>query len=249
MLRYVLLFLLVLLGLVLALVLLPCLSALPVRMEREYDMDSPFYRRLYNSGVALCVLCMGVRVHATGLEKLPEGAFYLVGNHRSGFDPLLTIHALRRHPLAFVTKPEIFRLPVIRRVMWRCLCLPIDRQSPRKALPTIQRCIRLLQQGSVSMGIYPEGTRSRDGALLPFHNSVFKVAQRAGVPMAVVCVHGSENITKNAPWRPTHVSLDVVEVLPPEALSSMSTGDMAEHVRQRLEEQLCLREERKENTP
>ena len=82
-----------------------------------------------------------------------------------------------------------------------------------------------------SIGIYPEGTRSRDGVLLPFHAGSFKIAQKANVPLAVACIRGSENITKNALRRVTDVYLDILELIPAERVKEMTTHELADYSR------------------
>lgn len=63
------------------------------------------------------------------------------------------------------------------------------------------------------MGVYPEGTRSKGGVLLPFHTGVFKIAKRAGAPIAVIALDGSEKIHKNYPFRRSYVRFRVAAVL------------------------------------
>ncbi len=77
-----------------------------------------------------------------------------------------------------------------------CCFLPIDRENPRKAIPTINRAAKLLKEQEVSVGIYPEGTRGKDCRLLPFHNGVFKIAQKAEAPIAVLSITGTEKYPK-----------------------------------------------------
>ena len=57
----------------------------------------------------------------------------------------------------------------------------IARENPRNALLTIEKAAKLIESDEVSIGIYPEGTRSKECVLLPFHNGVFKIAQKASV--------------------------------------------------------------------
>ena len=80
-----------------------------------------------------------------------------------------------------------------------------------------------------SIGIYPEGTRSHDGELLPFHAGSFKIAQKADAPLAVACIRGTENITKNVLRRVTDVYLDILELIPAEKVKAMSTSELARY--------------------
>ena len=89
-----------------------------------------------------------------------------------------------------------------------------------------------------SVGIYPEGTRSKTSELLPFHAGSFKTAQRANVPLAVACVRGTEKIKKRLFLRPTDVYLDILEVIPAAQVKAMSTVELSDYARRRIEEGL-----------
>ena len=114
--------------------------------------------------------------------------------------------------------------------------MPIDRENPRNAIVTINRAAKLLKKQEVSVGIYPEGTRSKSGELLPFHNGVFKIAQKANAPIAVLSVNGTERIAKNIPFRKTDVYLDVLEVIPAEDVAATKTEILGQRVREKLEQ-------------
>ena len=180
-----------------------------------------------------------VRIHLSGAEAIPEGRFVVVSNHRSGYDPITTVWALRDRHVAFITKPENHRIPIAGPMIYRANYLPIDREIPRRAMKTIRFAAELLQNDVVSIGVYPEGTRSRTGELLPFHNGVFKIAQKARVPLVVMAVQGTESIRQNFPWRRTEVYLHVLAVLPPEEIAG-STNEVSERVRALLTEALTV---------
>ena len=231
-----------LLGLVVLAVIFFGICALPVRRE-AYETHSRFYRGLLNGATAFSLWLLGIHVHTQGLEKLPEGRFLLAGNHRSNFDPIVTWYALKKYDLAFLSKEENFRIPIFGRIIRRCCFLPIDRQDPRKALTAINQAAALLEGNQVSVGVYPEGTRSKEGVLLPFHNGVFKIAKKAGVPIVVVAVQGTEAIHKNYFRRPSHVSLEIADVLPAEFVAQSRTADIGQRVRTSLEDALTDRKE------
>ena len=181
-----------------------------------------------------------VRTHITGLDKLPDaGRFVFISNHRSGFDPLIVLNRLKRYDIAFISKPSNMALPFVGRIAHGAGCLSIDRENDRNALTTILQAADYIKRGVCSVGIYPEGTRSRDGALLPFHAGSFKIAQRANVPLAVACIRGSESIAKNALRRVTDVYLDILELIPAERVKEMSTHELADYSRALIERHLA----------
>lgn len=212
------------------------MGALLVRRGRVYEKNSPFYRFLLDSATALSVRLLRIRIHAEGVEKLPSGGrFLLVGNHRSNFDPILTWYVMKKQKLAFVSKPENFRIPIFGRIIQKCCFLPIDRENPRSAIKTIAAAVELLKRDEVSVAVYPEGTRSKDGTLLPFHNGVFKIAQRAQVPVVTVAVQGTEQIHRNYLRRRSDVRLRVVDVIPARFVRENSTVAIGKRVKDALE--------------
>lgn len=223
-----------LLGLLLLYVLLLGICALFVNPKREYEKNNRFYRFILDSATAAAMKLLRIRVHISGIEKIPKDEKVLfVSNHRSNFDPIVTWYALKKWKIAFVSKPENFKVPFFGRIIRKCCFLPIDRENPRKAIVTINKAAKLLKKQEVSIGIYPEGTRSKSYQLLPFHNGVFKIAQKAHSPIVVLSICGTEEIAKQTPFTPTDVYLDVLEVFPGENIKEMKTeiiGMMVRHL-------------------
>ena len=224
-----------LLGVFLLYVLLLGVCSLLVDPEKEYNKNSSFYRFLLDSATAAAIKLCRIRLHVSGMEKIPKDTKLLfVSNHRSNFDPLITWYALKKWKLAFISKPENFKIPFFGRIIRRCCFLPIDRENPRKAIVTINRAAKLLKKQEVSIGVYPEGTRSKTCELLPFHNGVFKIAQKADVPIVVLSITGTEKIAKATPFRRTDVYLDVLEVMSAEFVKENSTAAIGDQVQQLL---------------
>lgn len=226
--------------LLLAYILLIVISALCVDMNREYERDSRFYRWLLNSSTAIAVKLIRIHIKVTGKENLPKGRFLLVCNHRSKFDPILSWHIFAKENLSFISKPENFKVPIYGRLIHRCCFLPIDRENPRNAIKTVKRAVKLIDDDVASVAVYPEGTRNYGRELLPFHNAMFKIAQKANVPVVVMTVKGTFEIQKNFPLRKSVVNMDIVDVIPAQTVKSLKTnelGDMAaEMMTQRLKE-------------
>ena len=232
--------LLYILGAILALLLLYVLflgiCCLFINPEKEYDRNSPFYRFLLNSATAATIKLLRIHVHTNGIEKIPKDAKVLfVCNHRSNFDPILTWYALKKWKIAFISKPSNFKIPFFGRIIRKCCFMPIGRENPRKAISTINRAAKLLRKQEVSIGVYPEGTRSKTCELLPFHNGVFKIAQKADAPIVVLSITGTERIAKRTPFKSTDVYLDVLEVFSGENIQKTKTELIGTAVRRVIE--------------
>ena len=181
----------------------------------------------------------GVRVRLTGAEKLPQqGRYVLVCNHRSMFDPLTAEVALGGRTLAFISKPSNLKIPFVGKLAYGAGFLPIDRENDRNALRTILTAADYIKRDFCSIGIYPEGTRSKTKELLPFHAGSFKIAQKAGVPLAVACTAGTQLVHRHFPFKPTDVSIDILEVLPVERVKAMKTQELAAYSRELMESAL-----------
>lgn len=238
-LRFVLLTLAGFLAAVLVYVLLLTLILLFTDGKKEVTGDRPFFRFLLVQSVGLILFFCGIRVRAEGLDQVPEDPFLLVGNHRSGFDPMVAIWALRRRRINFISKPSNFRIPYGGPLMRRCGFLAIDREDDRKALRTILAAADWMRRGEGSIGVYPEGTRSHTDELLPFRSGCFKAAQRAGVPIVVAATRGSGAIAGRTPLRPTRVTLRICGVIPAAEAAAKKTAELSTEVRAMLEQGLA----------
>ena len=222
------------LGLLAVFVIFLWLMSLTVNTKKPVpEDDHPFYRAVVVYVIGLLCRLGRVRITFRGADRLPEGRFLVVSNHRSQYDPIVTVWALRKRPTAFITKPENHRIPIAGPMIYKANYLPIDRSDPRQAMKTINAAAALLKNDVVSVGVYPEGTRGPGGEMLPFHNGVFKIAQKANVPIVVVSVAGTEKIHKNLPLRGTDVTLCLCDVIRPEE-PDMSTARIGERVRHSL---------------
>ncbi len=185
------------------------------------------------AGASVCGFMLGhcwTKVRTEGIEKLPKnGRFLLVCNHRSSFDPIATMYALRDYNVSFISKPSNLKIPIVGKLAWGACFLPINREDNREALKTILQAAEYLRTDQCSLCIYPEGTRSHGTEMLPFHAGSFKIAQKAGVPLVIASIEGTENVTKNILRRPTHVTLKILEVIGADEVKAEKTNTLAEH--------------------
>ena len=162
-------------------------SSCLVDPNKFYDKHSGYYRWLLVSSTWWLIFVGRVRFHTTGLEKIPrDQRFLLVCNHRSKLDPITTWFLLQDFDLAFISKEANFHVPCWGRLIRRCCFLAIDRDNPRQAMKTIEKAADLIKDDQCSIAVYPEGTRNFKGGLLPFHNGIFKIAQKANQSSSAV---------------------------------------------------------------
>lgn len=208
------------------------LIARSVPTDRPLEKQNELCRIGTAEGFSIINFYAGIRPVVTGLEKIPRDTRFLyVCNHRSIFDPLIVADKLRDYNISFISKPSNMNLPLVSRVAYAAGYLPIDRENDRNALKTILTAADYLKRDICSIGIYPEGTRSKTKDLLPFHAGSLKIAQRAKAPIVVAAVHGTEKVTHMKLFSFEKVWLDILEVIPPETVCSMRTDALAEHIR------------------
>lgn len=219
------------LGLFLLLVVL----AWSVDTKKPQQEDSPFYRRLITAVAIAAKPVLRVELHTDGLETmLKKGRFLLVCNHLSVMDPVILIGSFPNSQLAFITKRENERLFLVGKLMHKILCQSINRENDREALKTILNCINIIKEDKASIAVFPEGYTSLDGKLHPFRSGVFKIAQKAQVPVVVCTLRNTQDVFHNAArLKKTHVHLHLVGILYPEAqkgLTAVDIGNLAHHM-------------------
>jgi 1-acyl-sn-glycerol-3-phosphate acyltransferase len=141
----------------------------------------------------LYVRCLpGCRIVVEGREKIVPGvAYVLVANHQSLSD-VMALGALAV-PFKWVSKKEVFRIPFIGWNGSLNQYISVDRGNVRSVRKTMEECRGWLQR-RVSLMMFPEGTRSKDGEMHPFHNGSFKLAAECGCPAVPIVVNGTFGI-------------------------------------------------------
>jgi 1-acyl-sn-glycerol-3-phosphate acyltransferase len=132
-----------------------------------------------------------------GKENFPEGPYVICANHRSWFDPPLVSVLTHWREIGFLAKAELYGNPIVGRLLWSWNARPIHRGTiDRRAM---EHVLTLLNRG-IPMLVFPEGTRSRTGRMLPPRPGVGRLACGAGVAVVPVFIFGSFGIGR-APFR------------------------------------------------
>ena len=131
----------------------------------------------------------GVKVLVEGRENIdPSQPYLFMSNHVSNIDPPLLVPQLERQ-ISVLAKIELFRIPIFGMAMRLGGFVPVNRGRREAAIESVREAVRVLQSGR-SMLVYPEGTRSPDGKLLPFKKGPFHLAMDAGVPILPITMIG-----------------------------------------------------------
>jgi|SRR5271166_1219686 len=142
--------------------------------------------RLAYLGVRLA----GVKVEVRGTEHLQPGRNYIfMSNHVSNLDAPVLIPVIPGR-CSVLVKKELFRIPILGTGMRVADLVPVDRSDRDAAIESVNAAIEVLQRG-LHMVVFPEGTRSGDGRLLPFKKGPFHLAMESGIPVVPVALLGT----------------------------------------------------------
>jgi len=179
------------------------------------------------------------RIHISGaINKKPGQVYVVVSNHQSLADIPLISHLV--NDSKWLGKAELFRMPVIGWMMRMAGDIPVDRSDRRKGAQAMLRCARYLRQG-VSIVFFPEGTRSKDGAIQAFNDGPFQLAIRERVPILPLLVEGSGAALPKNTWvfgPAQDIYVRALEPVPVDGRDVRQTAGLREEVRQKMMDEL-----------
>jgi 1-acyl-sn-glycerol-3-phosphate acyltransferase len=180
------------------------------------------------------------RLHISGTENLDPGKVYVVvSNHQSLADiPLITHLPIDAKWLA---KAELFRIPGMGWMLRMAGDVPVARSDRTQSARALLQCARYLRQ-RCSVVFFPEGTRSRDGELLPFNDGPFQLAIREQVPVLPLVVEGSGSALPRNTWlfSESHdIHLRVLKAVPPDGWTVKQSGSLRDVVRNQIAAELA----------
>jgi 1-acyl-sn-glycerol-3-phosphate acyltransferase len=152
-------------------------------------------------GLRMLLRLAGVRVVVSGEEWLAAGeaAPIYMANHQSNLDPPILLTRLPGE-IAFLAKKELFDVPILGTVLRVGGLVAVDRSQRAAAQASIARAAEAVRQGRPFL-IFPEGTRSPDGQLLPFKKGPFYLAEQARARVIAVRIEGSGRLMPKGQWR------------------------------------------------
>lgn len=204
----------------------------------EPPRDTNFFRMLVKGFLQMALPLLRVKVHMTGLEKIPQDEpFLLVCNHIHDLDPAIIYYAVPDARLAFIGKKEVQDLfPFVYKALHKLSGLPIDRENNREAVKTIINAVQLIKNKTNSVAIFPEGYVSKSGELLPMRNGAFKIATKSQSKIVVCTLWGTRDIPKNLLRRKTDIYFDVLDVI--DTADNPHTAEIGERVHILMKESL-----------
>jgi 1-acyl-sn-glycerol-3-phosphate acyltransferase len=148
---------------------------------------------LYWAGMGLAfrgARLTGAKVKLVGRDKIdPAGTYIFMSNHASNLDPPLLVPLIPGRT-SVLAKKEIWRIPILSKALDLAEIVPVERSNREAAVQSIRRAGEVMQH-HIHMTIFPEGTRSPDGRLMPFKKGPFHLAAENGFPIVPVTILGT----------------------------------------------------------
>ena len=189
-----------------------------------FDEDSPIHDAIVNHWGGVVLRIPPVKWSVEGLEHVdPNQRYVVASNHLSMFDIPLLFRGLPLHG-RFLSKKEIFRIPLVGRAMRTIGIVEVNRQAHGSSRQAINDGVRIAAERGYSLLVFPEGTRSRTAELLPFKKGAFRIAIDTGLPLLRVVIEGTNRINKpeGKVFYPGRARL---RVLPPIETAQMTNKD------------------------
>ena len=176
-----------------------------------------FYRKRIGSAGFKIFNRLKSTLDIEGLENLdPAKTYILMGNHRSYTDILIMFLAMSvaKRDVIFMSKKEIFKVPFLGSAMKALGMIGVDRGESSEAFKSLLKAIESVKHGK-NLVIFPEGTRSVTGELLPLKRGGFILASRTGMDIAPFVIHGTEKFMPKSGFGiyPAHVSIKFLPII------------------------------------
>lgn len=168
----------------------------------------------------------GCPVIVHGRENVREGIPQVIAsNHISWFD-VFALASVVEVPFHFVAKKELMSIPFFGRAMEAAGHITIDRSNRERAIQSLRAAGEKIRHSPGAVVIFPEGTRSRNGRLMPFKKGAFMLAAESGVAIVPTAVTGSFEIMRKGSWRitPRDIHIHFLPPLPAADVAALAAG-------------------------
>lgn len=143
----------------------------------------------------------GVSLKVNGLSHIdPKRQYVFMSNHQSHLDIPVLVQSLPGFQLRWIAKRELLWIPLFGWAMWAAKHIPVDRSDRSEAMGILKKAQRSMA-GGISLVVFPEGTRSTTGRLLPFKRGGLVLALKTKAPIVPLTISGSGKLLPRGDWR------------------------------------------------
>lgn len=182
----------------------------------------------------------GVSLKIQGQHHIdPSRQYIFMANHQSNIDIPVLVQSLTGFQLRWIAKKELLWVPLFGWAIWAAKHIIVDRSNRTGALSSLKKAKERIE-GGISVVVFPEGTRSQDGAFLPFKKGGFLLAVKTQTPIVPVTINGSGAILPKRDWRIRGGQIEVI-IGEPVAVEKYRAGNLrnlSAHVRELMENHL-----------
>lgn len=179
----------------------------------------------------------GIRLKVRGLDRLEPGRHYIfIANHQSYLDIPVLVKSLPRFQLRWIAKKELGYIPFFGWALWAGGHILVDRSDRASAMASFRKAKERIAKG-VSVVIFPEGTRSSGGHVMPFKRGGFLLAAQTKTPIVPVTINGSWAVLPREDWRLKSGEIEVVvdEPIPIEKYDGKEISVLVKRVHDMIE--------------
>ena len=178
----------------------------------------------------------GIHPKIKNLDHIPTDENYIICmNHQSYLDPMLVLGYISEG-IFLLAKEELNAAPFFKEAM-QLFCITIDREDPKNAVKALRKILEFLKKGEC-IGIFPEGTRTKDGLIAPFAPGSLKIAYKSKKQLVPIVVDGTGNAMprKSMIVRPATVQAMILKPIHPDDFKSYESYET--NIHQRMQQAL-----------
>lgn len=175
-----------------------------------FDANGKAVYRINQFWTWLILRIAAISVTVRGLENIDSSEQYVfMVNHQSNIDIPVLVQSLAHFQLRWIAKKELLWVPLFGWAMWATKHITVNRSDSRDAVKSLERAKRRMAAG-ISVVVFPEGTRSRNGKLLPFKKGGFLLALQTGKTIVPIIINGSGQLLPSGDWRLRSGNVEVI---------------------------------------
>ena len=190
-------------------------KAIKIEKSQSREASQKFIRKRSPAFSRKLFTWCGIHPEIRNSDNIPHNDNYVICmNHQSYLDPMLILGYISEH-IFLLAKEELNKPPFFKEAM-QLFCITIDRDNPKNAVKALRKILEYLKNGE-SIGIFPEGTRTKDGTIAPFAPGGLKIAYKSKKKLIPVVIDGTGEAMPRKSWivRPAKVTAIILDPIQP----------------------------------